>query len=104
MSQEKRGRKLRLARRREDDVIVKKLVYIEVSGGLATFNSSYELSEYMDSLDIDAVERLLELYMEAVPDELCSAIEYVRGILREKVEVLVPEECLKSREGQIQAE
>jgi hypothetical protein len=102
MSQGEGKRKLKLARRREDDIIVKKLVYVEVSGGLATFESAYELNEYMSSLDVDMVERLLELYAEAMPSELCDAIKRVKDILREKIEVQVPEVCLESLGGQTQ--
>jgi hypothetical protein len=104
MSQEGRRRRLKLAKRREDDIIVKKLVYAEISGGLASFESPYELSEYMDSLDIDTVERLLELYAEATPDELCDAVKHVRDVLKERVEMLVPEICLESQGKQIQHE
>jgi len=98
-------RKLRLAKRREDDALVKKLVLAELSGGLASFVHPYELEEYLVNLDIEAVEQVLELYAEIMPEELCDAINTVKRILETKIEVQVPPEvCLKNQEGQIRVE
>ena len=103
MSQGVSQKKLRLAKKREDDILVKKLVIAELSGGLASFTSPYELREYIDVLDAGTVESVLELYAEAMPDEFCDAVLYVRELLRTRLEVLVPEVCLRDTERQTQA-
>jgi hypothetical protein len=97
-------RKLKLAKKREDDIIAKKLLYVELSGGLSSFASPYELREYIDVLDIETVESLLELYAETMPDEFCEAILYVKELLKTRIEVLVPEICLGNIERQTQVE
>jgi hypothetical protein len=93
---------LRLAKKREDDILVKKMVITEMSGGIASFSHPYELEQYIMGLDSDMVEDLLELYAEASPDELCNAVNYVKEILRNVIEVLVPDICLRSQERQTQ--
>jgi hypothetical protein len=82
---------------------VKKLVYAELSGGLSSFTSPYELREYIDAMDVKTVESILELYAEAMPDEFCEAVLYVRDLLKGRIEVEVPEICQGSGGGQIQA-
>jgi hypothetical protein len=79
-------------------------VYAELSGGLASFTSPYELKEYIDVLDIETVESVLELYAEAMPDEFCEAVFYVKELLKTRLEVLVPEVCLKREGGQTRVE
>jgi hypothetical protein len=91
-------KRLKLAKKRDDDTLAKKLVYVELSGGLASFASPYELREYIDAMDVEAVESVLELYMEAKPDEFCEAVLYVKELLRTRLEVLVPEICVESAE------
>jgi len=93
--------KLKLAKKREDDILVKKLVIAELSGGLASFTSPYELREYIDVLDVETVESVLELYAEAMPDEFCDAVLYVKELLKARIEVLVPDICLKNIEGRM---
>jgi hypothetical protein len=82
---------------------VKKLVYAELSGGLASFTSPYELREYIDAMDIETVENVLELYAESMPEEFCEAIFYVKELLKTRLEVLVPDICLGSQEKRTQA-
>jgi hypothetical protein len=104
MSQRRGGKALKLARRREDDILVKKMVIAELTGGIASFQHPYELEQYIIGLDKDTVEDLIELYAEAYTNELCDAIKYVRELLSASVEVLVPDICLGSREKQTQVE
>jgi hypothetical protein len=73
-------------------------VYAELSGGLASFASPYELREYVDAMDIETVENVLELYAEAMPEEFCEAVFYVKELLKTRLEVLVPEVCLRNIE------
>jgi hypothetical protein len=101
MSQRRGGKALKLARKREDDILVKKMVIIELTGGIASFQHPYELEQYITGLDARMVEDLLELYAEASPSELCDAIKYVKELLSASVEVLVPDICLGSQEKQI---
>ena len=93
--------KLKLAKKREDDILVKNLIFAELSGGLASFTSPYELREYIDVLDVETVESVLELYVEAMVDEFCDAVLYVKELLKARIEVLVPDICLKNIEGRM---
>jgi hypothetical protein len=79
---------------------VKKVVFTELTGGIASFGHPYELEQYIMGLDAKMVEDLLELYAEASPSELCDAIKYVKELLSASVEVLVPDICLGSQEKQ----
>jgi hypothetical protein len=79
-------------------------VYVELSGGLASFTSPYELREYVDAMDIETVESVLELYAEAMTDEFCEAVLYVKELLKTKTEILVPEVCLKREGGRTRVE
>jgi len=95
---------LKLAKKREDDILVKKMVIAELSGGIESFSHPYELEQYILGLDSDTAEELIELYAEASPDELCNAIKYVKEILSNVIEVLVPDVCLRDQERQTQRE
>jgi hypothetical protein len=92
-----------LARKREDDILVKKMVITELTGGIASFTHPYELEQYIMGLDKDTVESLIELYAEASPSDLCNAINYVKEVLRDAIEVLVPDICLKDQGKQTRA-
>jgi predicted house-cleaning noncanonical NTP pyrophosphatase (MazG superfamily) len=94
---------LKLARKREDDILVKKMVFTELTSGIASFSHPYELEQYITGLDSKMVEELLELYAEASPSDLCDAIKHVRELLSTSVEVLVPDICLENQERQTRA-
>jgi hypothetical protein len=79
---------------------VKKMVFAELTGGIASFQHPYELEQYIIGLDAKMVEDLLELYAEAFPNELCDAIKYVKELLSTSIEISVPNICLGSQEKQ----
>jgi len=93
--------KLRLSRKKVDDELLKKLIYLDLRYGLEYF-ATVEILDLINMLSISDVEFYLSMVLRDDPGVFCDSFFKIQRILKDRINVEVPELCLE-REQQTQA-
>jgi len=84
---------LRLAKRKADDILVKKLVYADLLYGLEAFDTYDDLLEFVRSIDPNIADTRVSIVAKYDVEEFCNSLKKVINLLKGTVAVEVPEVC-----------
>ncbi len=85
--------KLKLSKRKIDDMLLKKLIYIDLKYGLEYF-TTVELLDLINMLSADDVEFYLNMVLKDDPNAFCSSLSKIQRVLKNEISVEVPKVCL----------